>query len=189
MIKRSGSYFYTRAYRKLVVALTTVYATSGVILAELGAYISNRALVGIIILAFVTALISLMWLVYGAILWIFAREARQTVELTREGIRETHNGREHAFIPWTGVTEIEVAATIIAGASLRVKGMFSEITISNVDLEITGPCKIREMHKAMGRTGRMRELLGELKTSAPHAEVRLNRLARRRVRKYAWMQP
>ncbi|MCI0490488.1 MAG: hypothetical protein L0229_28165 [Blastocatellia bacterium] len=185
-IERRGSLLYTRGYRRLVVALTLVYAAVGAAMAVLGARVFDRALAGIIIFALVLGMIALMWMVYGAILWIFARESRQGVEINDEGVRETHDGREHAFIPWAGVKEIEIAATLVAGASLRVKGNFSEIAVSNVDLAITRPMKIREMHKALGQSTRMRELLLALKRAAPHAALRMNRLARRRLKKYEW---
>ena len=188
LIHRRGSFIYTKAYRWVVVALTLVYAAMGAALAIIGAKVLDRALAGAIIFALVIALIALMWMVYGAILWIFARESRQGVEIGDEGIREIREGREEAFIPWRGVTEIEVAATVVAGASLRVKGNFSEISISNVDLAIDRPMKIRQMHRALGQTADMRELLKTLKEAAPHAELRMNRLARRWIKKYQWAQ-
>ena len=185
-IERRGSLLYTQSYRGVVVALTLVYAALGAPIALVGARVFDSLLAGTIIFALVLGMIALMWMVYGAILWIFARESRQGVEINQEGVRETHDGREHAFIPWAGIKEIELAATLVAGASLRVKGNFSEIAISNVDLAIARPMKIRDMHKALGQSTRMRELLAALRTAAPHAELRMNRLARRRLKKYEW---
>jgi len=165
VIHRRGSFIYTKAYRWVVVALTLVYAAMGAAMAVIAARVLDRALVGVIIFALVLALIALMWLVYGAILWIFARESRQGVEIGDEGIRETRDGREEVFIPWRGVTEIEIAATVVAGASLRVKGNFSEISISNVDLAIDRPMTIRQMHKALGPDRRDARVVEETERS------------------------
>jgi hypothetical protein len=135
------------------------------------------------ILAFLPVL--MMWLGYLGLLWAFKREASSAIELTEEGIRETRGKREDRFIPWAGVREIEMAADLFGGISLKAKGAFSEIAISNVDLEITEPMSIANMHRALTRANRMRDLLGRLKTFAPQAALRMNKLARRRLSEYA----
>jgi uncharacterized protein (DUF58 family) len=187
-IERKGSHLYTRAYRNLAAALTVVYMLIGAALALLAAQRLGGPLAGAILFLLVCGFVAAMWLFYLTLLWIFARESRQSVEISPEGVREMHNGREHAFIPWEGVMEIELAATVVAGASLRVKGNFSEISISNVDLTITHPMGLREMHRAVGQTRRMRELLDELRAAAPHAALRMNKLARRRLSRYEWVR-
>ncbi|HWP43744.1 MAG TPA: hypothetical protein VNO14_10945, partial [Blastocatellia bacterium] len=152
------------------------------ILAYMGTALFDSWLAGLIAFGFVTLTIAALWAGYLAILWVFAREALQSVEIGDEGIRERRAGREFQFIPWAGVKEIEIAATIIAGASLRVKGNFSEISISNVDLMITGPMGIREMHRAFRQTSRLRELFEKIKLSAPKSRTTMTRLARRRLK-------
>jgi hypothetical protein len=185
-IQRRASYLYARAYFKLVVALTIVYAALGTALGILSELTIGSVLAGVLIISLCVVPIVTLWAVYLVILWVFKRESRNAVEIGAEGIREMRNGREHAFIPWAGVKEIELAATIIAGAGLRIKGAFSEITISNIDLVITEPLSIREMHRALGKTREIGNLFAELKAAAPHAELRMNRLARRRLSHYDW---
>jgi hypothetical protein len=60
-----------------------------------------------------------------------------------------------------------------------VKGNFSRITLSNMDMVITQPAPIRQMHAALEQGRPMREMLAELSRRAPHARIRMNRLARR----------
>jgi hypothetical protein len=79
-----------------------------------------------------------------------------------------------------------MAADLFGGMSLKAKGAFSEIAISNVDLEITEPMSITNMHRALTRANRMRELFGRLKNFAPQAALRMNKLARRRLNEYAF---
>lgn len=166
--------------------LTLVYATLGAALGVVGELTIDVTLAVILILSLGVAPVVTLWFVYLLILWIFKRESRNAVEIGADGIRDMRNGRERAFIPWAGVNEIELAATIVAGASLRVKGAFSEITISNVDMVITRPMSIREMHRAFGGTREMRNLFAALKAAAPHAGLKMNKLARRRLSKYEW---
>jgi hypothetical protein len=180
-IQRRASYLYARSLLKIVVALTVVYAAVGI-----SEMTIDSVLAGILIITLGVAPIITMWLVYLLILWIFRLESRTAVEIGSDGIREMRNSREREFIPWAGVREIELVATVIAGASLRVKGAFSEITISNIDIVITEPLSIREMHRALGRTSDISHLLSELRAAAPHATVRMNKLARHRMNKYEW---
>ncbi len=184
-IKRQGSYFYTRAYWQVAVFLTLVYGGMGAVLAILTESDLEDVLSQIIfpILAFVPVL--MMWSVYAAMLWAFKREAGTAIEVSDDGIRETCEGRERRFIPWGGVREIELNADLIGGMSLKVKGAFSEIAISNVDLEITRPISFAKMHQALSRAGEMRKLFGKLKSAAPQAVLRTNKLARRRLNEYA----
>jgi hypothetical protein len=168
------------------VLLTFVYAALGATLGIISELTIDSWLAAILITSLGVAPIVLMWLVYLLVLWIFKRESRNAVEISADGIRDVRNSREHAFIPWAGVKEIELAATVIAGASLRVKGAFSEITISNVDLVITRPMSIREMHRAFGKTKEAGNLFAVLKAAAPHAELKMNKLARRRLSNYEW---
>jgi len=190
-IKRRGSFLYARAYLKIVVVITFVYAAAGAALAITSARMldSPRAgrLAGLGALALTMGLIVMTWVIYLIVLWAFAREARQSVEIGPEGIREIHAGREKKFIPWEGVSEIEVAATLVAGASIRAKGRFSEIAISNVDMVITEPMSISAMHVAMGQTGPIRSLLKEMRAATPNAALKTNNLARRRREKEAWI--
>jgi hypothetical protein len=181
-IQRRGSYLYTAAYRKLVFWAELIYIALGLGLAILAWEIFDSLLAGAILFAVVLAFVSVMWLLYLGILWFFKRESTQSVEITDEGIMEKRAGREHSFIPWTGVLEIELNATVLAGGSLRVKGTFSTISISNVDLAITGAMRVREMPAAVAQTRPMRELLSELVDRAPSARLRMNRLARRRMK-------
>lgn len=188
LIQREGSLFYAQAYRRLVAIASAIYLIVGSAVALIGANRLENALAGAALFGIVVAQIATVWLVYAIVLWVFRREASQTVEITSEGIRETRNGREFVFLPWSGVKKIEIAATIVAGASLRVKGNFSEISISNVDLVITRRQRITEMHRALGETARMRKLLEKLKAAAPHAALEMNRLARRRLKKQPWAE-
>ena len=135
------------------------------------------------ILAFIPVL--LMWLTYAVMLAAFKRDSRTAVEVDREGVRESHKGRERRFIPWAGVRQIELNADWLGGATLRVRGNFSEIAISNVDLVITRPMRLWEMHRALGRTSEIVDLFVYLKDAAPQAELKLNNLARKRMNRFA----
>jgi hypothetical protein len=188
LIQREGSLFYAQAYRRLVAIASLIYLILGSAVSIIGAARLESPLAGAALIGLVIAQILTVWLIYAIVLWVFRREARQSVEITGEGIRETRNGREHVFLPWSGVKQIEIAATIVAGASLRVKGNFSEISISNVDLVITRRQRITEMHRALGETTRMQRLLEMLKTAAPHAALEMNRLARRRMKNQSWAE-
>ncbi|HET9529298.1 MAG TPA: hypothetical protein VFQ92_03030 [Blastocatellia bacterium] len=183
VIQRRGSYFYAKAYQRLVVIMTVLYAAAGAVFAYAGVELFDSWLAGLVALGFVVLTIATLWAGYLAILWVFAREGRQSVEIGAEGIREKRDGREFQFIPWPGVKEIEIAATVVAGASLRVKGNFSEISISNVDLMVTGPMRVRDMHAALQQTSRLRQLFVEIRAVAPRARITMNRLARRRLKK------
>ena len=189
LIKRQGSYLYARSFSVVVFMLTVIYGGMGAVLAIITESDLDDVLEEIIfpILAFIPVL--MMWLGYTAMLWAFKREAGYAIELNEEGIRETRRYREHRFIPWTGVREVEMAADLFGGMSLKAKSAFSEISISNVDLEITHRMSIFKMHRALTRTNRMRKLFGELRAAAPQAELRLNKLARRRMQKYALPAP
>jgi hypothetical protein len=185
-IRRQGSYFYARAYWKVVLFLTLVYGGMGAVLAIVTESGLEDVLEEIIfpILAFIPVL--MMWSVYALMLWAFKREAESGIELSDDGIRETYKERERRFIPWAGVLEIELDADLLGGTSLRVKGKFSEIAISNIDLVITHPRSLREMHRALGQTIETHKLFVKLKAAAPHAALKLNSLARRRMSRYAW---
>jgi hypothetical protein len=158
-----------------------VYLAVGAVMAILAVAFSRSIIAGAAALLMSAAVVGAIWLSYKAILWVFEREARQSVDFTDEGVREIHDGREYAFIPWDGVKEIELDGTFVAGAGIRVKGNFSEIAVSNADLVITGPMGIREMHRAFGQTKQLVDLLNQVRAIAPGAEVKLNRLARRRM--------
>jgi hypothetical protein len=168
-----------------VALLTLIYGGLGAVLAIITESDLEDVLQQIIfpILAFLPVL--MMWLGYAGMLWAFKREASCTIELSEDGIRETRAGREHRFIPWAGVREIEMAADLLGGMSLKAKGAFSEITISNVDLEITHPMSIAKMHRALNRANEISKLFCKLRATAPQAELRMNKLARRRLSKYA----
>jgi hypothetical protein len=185
-IKRQGSYFYARAYWKVVLFLTVIYGGMGAVLAIITESGLEDVLEEIIfpILAFIPVL--MMWSVYALMLLAFKREAGSSIELSGDGIRETYKECERMFIPWAGVKEVELDADVMGGTSLRVKGNFSEIAISNVDLVITRPMSLFAMHRALGQTSEIRKLFAELKTAAPHAALKLNNLARRRMSRYAW---
>lgn len=161
-----------------------LYLLTGIVLAVVAARVFDTMLAGLILFVLVLAVVGAMWLLYRGVIWVFEREARQAIDLTPEGIRELQVGRERDFIPWDGVREIEMAATLVAGGSVRVKGNFSEIAVSNVDLVITEPMRLREMHRAMGRVQPMLDLLREVRRRAPKAAFKMNRLARRRMSKY-----
>lgn len=178
---------YARSCGIVVLLLTLIYGGLGAVLAIITEADLEDVLEEIIfpILAFLPVL--MMWLAYAGMLWAFKREAGHTIELSEEGIRETRAGREHRFIPWAGVREIEMAADLFGGMSLKAKGAFSEIAISNVDLEITHPMSITKMHRALSRANEISTLFGKLRASAPQASLRMNKLARRRMSAYALM--
>ena len=188
-VRRRGSFLYASAYKGVAAGLTIVYLLIGTTLALVAANTFNRATIGIGVFLLVLSFVGALWLFYLASLWVFRKESNQIVEITSEGIREMRDGREFAFVPWDGVKEIELAATVVAGASLRVKGNFSEISISNVDLVITRPMSLRELHRALGRTHELRELLQRILSRAPHASFRMNRLAQKRMGRYEWTKP
>lgn len=185
LIKRQGSYLYARSFGIIVMLLTLIYGGLGAVLAIITESDLDDVMDEIVfpILAFIPVL--MMWAGYAGVLWAFKREANHAIELTQEGIRETRAGREHHFIPWAGVREIEMTADLFGGMSLKAKGAFSEIAISNVDLEITHPMNVAKMHRALSRANEMSKLFGQLKAAAPQAALRMNKLARRRLRKYA----
>jgi hypothetical protein len=184
-IKRQGSYFYTRSYWQVVLLLTIIYGGMGAVLAILTESDLEDVLEEIIfpILAFIPVL--LMWLVYTLMLVAFKRDANTAVEVSREGVRETYKGRERQFIPWAGVRKIELDADWLGGATLRARGNFSAIAISNVDLVITRPMRLWEMHRALGRTAEIVGLFITFKEAAPEAELKLNQLARKKLNRYA----
>lgn len=186
-IKRQGSYLYARSFWIIVILLTVIYGGMGAVLAIITDSDLEDVLDEIIfpILAFIPVL--MMWLSYGAIVLAFKREARCMIELSEDGIRETCVGRERRFIPWAGVREIEMSADLLGGLSLKAKGAFSEISISNVDLEITRPMSITKMHRALGRANQMSKLFRMLRAAAPQAALRMNKLARRRLNRYAFV--
>lgn len=165
--------------------LTLIYGGLGAVLAIITESDLDDVLDEIVfpILAFIPVL--MMWVGYAGVLWAFKREASHTIELNEGGIRETRAGREHHFIPWAGVREIEMTADLFGGMSLKVKGAFSEIAISNVDLEITHPMNIAKMHRALSKANEMSKLFAKLKVAAPQATLRMNKLARRRLNEYA----
>ena len=184
-IKRQGSYLYARSFAIVVFLLTVIYGGLGAVLAIITESDLDDVLDEIIypILAFLPVL--MMWLGYAGMLWAFKREAGHTIELSEQGIRETRAGREHRFIPWAGIKEIEMAADLFGGMSLKAKGAFSEIAISNVDLEITGPMSIAKMHRALSGASKISALFGKLRTTAPQAALRMNKLAERRMKSSA----
>jgi len=184
-IKRQGSYLYARSFAIVVFLLTVIYGGLGAVLAIITESDLDDVLDEIIypILAFLPVL--MMWLGYAGMLWAFKREAGHTIELSEQGIRETRAGREHRFIPWAGIKEIEMAADLFGGMSLKAKGAFSEIAISNVDLEITSPMSIAKMHRALSGASKISALFGKLRTTAPQAALRMNKLAERRMKSSA----
>jgi hypothetical protein len=185
LIRRQGSYLYARSFGIIVALLTLIYGGLGAVLAIITESDLDDVLEQIIfpILAFIPVL--MMWLGYVGMLWAFKREASHTIELSEEGIREIRAGREHQFIPWAGVREIELAADLFGGMSVRAKGAFSEIAISNVDLEITRPMSITKMHRALSGANEIGKLFAKLRMTAPQAALRMNKLARRRLKKHA----
>src|SRR5215510_2036229 len=158
LIKRQGSYLYAKSFAIIVMLLTFVYGGLGAVLAIITESDLEDVLEQIIfpILAFIPVL--MMWTVYTIMLWAFKREAASGVEMSSDGVRETYKGRERRFIPWAGVREIELDADVIGGTSLRLKGNFSEISISNVDLVITRPMSLIEMHREFGKTSEISKL-------------------------------
>lgn len=185
MIKRQGSYLYARSFAIIVMFLTVVYGGLGAVLAILTESDLEDVLEEIIfpILAFLPVL--MMWLGYTAMLWAFKREAGHSIEIGDDGIRETRGDREHRFIPWAGVRELEMDADLFGGMSLKAKGAFSEISISNLDLEVTRPMNLAKMHRALSRADEIKKLFAQLQSAAPQATVRMNKLARRRLSDYA----
>lgn len=186
LIKRQGSYLYAKSFAIIVMLLTFVYGGLGAVLAIITESDLEDVLEEIIfpILAFVPVL--MMWLGYVGMLLAFKRESSHTIEVSEEGIRETRAGREHRFIPWAGVREIELVADLFGGLSLKAKGAFSEIAISNVDLAVTHPMSITKMHRALSKANEMRKLFERLRSAAPQAALRSNRLAKRRLTQYAF---
>ena len=186
LIKRQGSYLYAKSFAIIVMLLTFVYGGLGAVLAIITESDLEDVLDEIIfpILAFVPVL--MMWLGYVGMLLAFKRESSHTIEVSEEGIRETRAGREHRFIPWAGVREIELVADLFGGLSLKAKGAFSEIAISNVDLAVTRPMSITKMHRALSKANEMRKLFERLRSAAPQAALRSNRLAKRRLTQYAF---
>lgn len=184
-IKRQGSYFYTRSYWQVVLLLTVIYGGLGAVLAILTESDLEDVLEEIIfpILAFIPVL--LMWTTYVLMLAAFKRDAKSEVEIGADGIRETFKGRERQFIPWAGVREIELDADWLGGATLRARGNFSEIAISNVDLVITRPMRLWEMHSALGHSREIARLFLRMKEAAPQSELKMNALARKRLNRYA----
>lgn len=184
-IKRQGSYLYARSFVIIVLLLTLIYGGLGAVLAIITESDLDDVLEQIIfpILAFLPVL--MMWVGYAAMLLAFKRESSHTIELSEEGIRETRAGREYRFIPWAGVREIEMDADLFGGMSLKAKGAFSEIAISNVDLEITQPMSITRMHQALSRAQQISKLFNKLRSTAPQAALRMNKLARKRMSEYA----
>jgi hypothetical protein len=185
LIKRQGSYLYARSFAIIVMLLTVVYGGLGAVLAILTESDLEDVLDQIIfpILAFVPVL--MMWLGYAGMLWAFKREANYAIEIGEDGIRETRAGREHRFIPWAGVRELEMDADLFGGISLKAKGAFSEISISNLDLEVTRPMNLAKMHRALSRADEIKKLFDTLKAASPQAAVRMNKLAKRRMNAYA----
>lgn len=185
IIKRQGSYFYTRSYWQVVLLLTVIYGGMGAVLAILTESDLEDVLEEIIfpILAFIPVL--LMWLTYVLMLVAFKRDANTAVEVSSLGVRETYKGRERQFIPWAGVREVELDADWLGGATLRARGNFSAIAISNVDLVITRPMHLWEMQRALGRTAEIVALFIRFKESAPKAELTMNDLARKKLNRYA----
>jgi hypothetical protein len=185
VIKRQGSYLYARSFAVVVFGLTVVYGGMGAVLAIITESDLEDVLDQIIfpILAFIPVL--MMWLGYVGLLIAFKREANSVIELSDEGIRETRGSHEHRFIPWAGVHQIDMSADLFGGMSLKARGAFSDIAISNVDLEVTKPMNLARMHRALTGTARMKDLFEKMKTAAPHAALRLNRLAKRRMSEYA----
>ena len=189
LIKREGSYYYVLAYKRLVAIFVLICVITGLLLGAIAVAYFNRILAGFPFFGLVTLLVVSIWLIYALILWVFKREARESVEITEGGIHELIDGQELVFIPWEGIKEIELAATAYAGASLRVKGSFSEISVSNIDLVISGPESLRHMHSAFQDMTSIRDLFLILRAKAPCAEIRLNKLAIKRLSKDEWVKP
>jgi hypothetical protein len=187
-IQRRGSFLYARAWRKAVIAATVLCAAAGATVAIVASRLLESSIAGGVIGAAVLLIVLGIWTWYRIAVWVFAREARQIVEIGSDGIREKRDGREQAFIPWAGVREIEVSSTFPAGANLRVKSDFSEIAFSNVDLVVDEAMTLRQMHALLAETGRMGELLGVIQQFAPQAKVSLKGLWRRLEKKLAGNQ-
>jgi hypothetical protein len=158
-----------------------VYVAAGLVFAAAAAAVAQTFVVALAIIPLVAAGTLGIWLCYRMVIWMFEREARQSVDISDGGVREIHSGREYAFIPWEGIKEIEINGTLFAGTGLRIRGNFSEITISNADLTIEPSMGIGEMHRAFAQTGTVLGLLHQMKDRAPAADVKMNRLARRRL--------
>jgi hypothetical protein len=186
-IHRRGSYLLTRAYLKLVVVITVIYAALALTLAIISELRINSLTTGFIVFALGLGPVLAIWIVYLIALWVFKLESRRAVELTDEGLRETRDGHELKFMPWAAVKEIEVDATIGAGASLRLMSAFTEIVISNIDLVVTEQMTIRSAHRAMSGINRMRKLFADVKSAAPDARLKMNNIARRRMKEYEWV--
>ena len=182
IINRRGGLIYASGYKKLVIVAELVYILLGAGLSVLAASVFDTVIAGIVLGLVVLLFVALIWILYQAMLWFFRREARQSVELTNEGVLETADGRQTSFIPWEGMIEIELNATVIAGASLRIKGNFSDISISNLDLVITEPNGIRQMNALLRQAGPMKELLQVVRARAPKTSFKMNKLALRRYR-------
>jgi hypothetical protein len=181
-INRRGSLIYASSYRRLVIGAEIVYTLLGAGLSVLAMAVFGTLIAGVILFSLVLLFVLLIAFAYRGVLWFFRREARQSIEITDEGILELFDERQRSFIPWEGVVEIELDATVVAGATLRVKSNFSEISISNLDLVITAPRGIREMNALLGQAGPMKELLAEVRKRAPNATLNMNRLAERRFK-------
>lgn len=179
-IKRRGGLLYASGYRKLVVAAEVIYGLLGAGLSVLAIAVFDTIVAGIVLFSLVLLFMLVIGGLYQGMLWFFGREAKQSVDITDAGIVEIFSGRQHSFIPWEGVTEIELNATVVAGASLRIKSSFSEISISNLDLVITAPNSIREMNAILRQAGPMKELLTEVRARAPKSALKMNKLAIRR---------
>ena len=181
-IRRQGSYYYTSGYRKLVGWGEVIYLVIGAGLGALAAVIFDSPPAGAIVASLILLNVALIWILYSVVLWYFKRESRQTLEITDTGIMEMADGRQRLFMPWTAVSQIEFNATLFAGASIRIKGRYSDITITNQDIVITRPMRIREMHAALGQLGPIRDLLKTIRSSAPDAVMKFNKLAQWRYK-------
>jgi hypothetical protein len=178
-IQRRGSFLYARAWRARVLLLALLCAGAGAVAALFVHARFDSLLATVIIGSLTLFFVCSMLAAYRVMMWVFSREARQSVEITAEGIRETRDGRERSFIPWAGVREIQIASTFPAGANVRIKSDFSEIAFSNVDLVVTPEMNLRQMHASLGETRPLGELLDSLRKRAPQAEVSRKGLARK----------
>lgn len=181
-IRRQGSYLYAKAYRRLVIGGEIAYLVLGAGLGALAAIIFDSAPIGAVVSSLILLNVAMIWALYSLLLWFFKRESRQVIEITNSGIVEIIDGRKRRFVPWAAVTQIEFNATVLAGASIRIRGHFIDITISNQDIVITEPLGIRETHTRLGQIGEIRDLFAEIRTLAPQASLSFNRLARRRYK-------
>ncbi len=182
-IQRHGTYLYAQAWQKIILALSLLWMIIGGGVAFVVVRFFHHPIIAAIIVLIALAVLIAVWVAYQSALWTFKREAQQSVIISTEGMREMSEGRERSFIPWEGVTEIELAAALPAGSSLRVRSNFSEIAFSNVDLVVTPQMSLRQMHASLAQTDPFRELLQELRQQAPQARLTLNRLAKRRMKK------